>query len=211
MDRINNWEELQKKGNDKYHKSTQEISQTLDNSEGQIPNWKVFNIKEIADINPWTNQMIVLKNVKVWKDWEKYIVINWRKYYEYKWQWEPKDSIYVLKWSSLFIWDKFEWLSNRDGVAFRYTIGIGENISFMQQKTKYMWWAMQLKDIYKSESIYAGEVVAIIRHSWKLIRITKDLIDKYINWWLSKTSKDMVEIAIRLNPDILAYIENNKS
>ena len=211
MNRINNWEELQKKGSDKYHKSTQEISQTLDNSEGQIPNWKVFNIKEIADINPWTNQMIVLKNVKVWKDWEKYIVINWRKYYEYKWQWEPKDSIYVLKWSSLFIWDKFEWLSNRDGVAFRYTIGIGENISFMQQKAKYMWWAMQLKDIYKSESIYAGEVVAIIRHSWKLIRITKDLIDKYINWWLSKTSKDMVEIAIRLNPDILAYIENNKS
>jgi hypothetical protein len=151
--------------------------------------------------------MINLKNVKTNKSWEKYIVINWKKYYEFNWEWDPKDSIYTLKWNSLFIWDRFEWLTNRDGVSFRYSRWIWENISFEQRKTKYAWWAMHLKEMYKSENLSISEVLAIIRHRWKLIRITKNMLDNYINWWLNKTEKDIVEIASWTNPNVFAYIQ----
>ena len=61
-----------------------EIAQTLEESEEITPNWKIFNIQEIAEINPGTTQIINLKNVRTNKNWEKYISINWRKYYEFK-------------------------------------------------------------------------------------------------------------------------------
>lgn len=186
--------------------STPEIVQTLDETEELIPEWKVFNINEIADINPWTTQIITLKWVKTTKTWEKYITINWRKYYEYNGQWEPKKSMYILKSSSLFIWDRFEWLTNRDGVSFRYSSRIGDSIDFEQRKTKYTWWAMHLKDIYKSETLSTSEVIAIVRHWWKIVKITKDMLDQYPKWWLSKTANAAVEAAIATNPDVFAYI-----
>ena len=187
-----------------------EIAEALDESEVITPDWKVFNIQEIAEINPWTAQIINLKNVKTTKNWDKYISINWRKYYEFKWQWEPKESMYILKWNSLFIWDRFEWLTNRDGVSFRYSEWIGERISFEQRKTKYAWWAMHLKEIYKSETFSASEVLAIVRQRWTVVRITKNIIDKYLANQLSKTMKKAVETAIMTNPDVFAYMENPK-
>lgn len=191
--------------------NTPEIAQALEVSEDTIPDWKVFNINEIAEINPWTVQIISLKNVKTNKDWEKYIVINWRKYYEFKWQWEPKDSMYILKWNSLFIWDKFEWLTNRDGVSFRYSSGMGENMSFEQRKTKYASWAMHLKQIYKSETFSTSEVLTVIRHWWKLVKITKNMIDQYLNQkWLNKTTKAAVELAIATSPEVFAYMQEIK-
>jgi hypothetical protein len=187
-----------------------EIAQTLEESEEITPNWKIFNIQEIAEINPGTTQIINLKNVRTNKNWEKYISINWRKYYEFKWQWEPKDSMYILKWNSLFIWDKFEWLTNRDWVSFRYSEGIGEHISFEQRKTKYAWWAMHLKEMYKSESLYSSEILTLIRHGWKLVKITKNMIDKYLAWQLNNTLKKAVETAIITSPDVFAYMETIK-
>lgn len=187
-----------------------EIAQTLEESEEITPNWKIFNIQEIAEINPGTTQIINLKNVRTNKNWEKYISINWRNYYEFKWQWEPKDSMYILKWNSLFIWDKFEWLTNRDWVSFRYSEGIGEHISFEQRKTKYAWWAMHLKEMYKSESLYSSEILTLIRHGWKLVKITKNMIDKYLAWQLNKTLKKAVETAIITSPDVFAYMKTIK-
>lgn len=52
MEKINKGEELLTKRGVRSHKNTKELSQTLEVSEDQIPNWKVFNINEIADINP---------------------------------------------------------------------------------------------------------------------------------------------------------------
>ena len=195
------------------------IAQTLEVSEEVIPNWKVFNINEIAEINPWTNQIITLKNVKPNKYWEKYIEINWRKYYEFNWKWHPKDSMYILKWSSLFIWDLFEWLTNRDGVSFRYSRWIWKDTSFEQRKTKYAWWAMHLKEIYKSESFYntevtdsTNEVISVIEYWWESIEITKDMIDQYLNsnWWLNKKTKNIIETAILTDPEIFNYIRKIK-
>jgi len=211
MEKITNGEELQIKRRGRPRKNIQELSQALETSETQVPNRKVFNINEIADINPWDNQIINLKRVKSNKNWENYIEINGRKYYEFNWEWTPKDSMYVFKWNSLFIWDKFEWLTNRDWVSFKYSNLIWGNISFEQVKTKYdAQWVMHLKQIYKSESFSASEVIAVIKRSWKMIKITKDLIDKYLSWSLNKTTKATVEAAIRLDPNVFAYIQELK-
>jgi hypothetical protein len=119
--------------------------------------------------------------------------------------------MYIYKWNSLFIWDKFEWLTNRDWVSFKYSNSIWGNIDFEQVKTKYdAQWIMHLKQIYKSESFSASEVIAIIKRSWKIIKITKDLIDKYLSWSLNKTTKATVEAAIRLDPKVFAYIQELK-
>jgi len=211
MEKITNGEELQIKRRGRPRKNIQELSQVLETSETQIPNRKVFNINEIADINPWDEQIINLKKVKSNKNWENYIEINGRKYYEFNWEWIPKDSMYIYKWNSLFIWDKFEWLTNRDWVSFKYSNSIWGNIDFEQVKTKYdAQWIMHLKQIYKSESFSASEVIAIIKRSWKIIKITKDLIDKYLSWSLNKTTKATVEAAIRLDPKVFAYIQELK-
>jgi hypothetical protein len=52
MEKITNGEELQIKRRGRPRKNIQELSQVLETSETQIPNRKVFNINEIADINP---------------------------------------------------------------------------------------------------------------------------------------------------------------
>lgn len=210
MEKIDNNKELLKKRRRRPHKNTQEIAQTLENSGNRIPNWKVFNIKEIADIDLWSNKIINLKNVKTNKNWEKYIIIDWRKYYEFDQEREPKDSIYVIKWNSLFIWDRFEWLTNRDGISFRYSRWIWENISFEQRKTKYAWWAMHLKEMYKSENLSISEVVTIIRYKWKPIKVTKNMLDQYLKWWLNKAEKNIVEIVIWTDPNVFAYLQELK-
>lgn len=67
MEKINKGEELPKKGRGRPHENNQ-IVKTLDTSESIIPNWKVFNIKEIAEINPLANKILTLKNVKTNKN-----------------------------------------------------------------------------------------------------------------------------------------------
>jgi hypothetical protein len=49
MEKISNNEELKRRGRPR--KNPQEIAQTLEISEDKIPNWKIFNIKEIANIS----------------------------------------------------------------------------------------------------------------------------------------------------------------
>ena len=210
MEALKNIINLTKKKRWRPRKNTEEIAQTLEVSEDIIPDWKVFNINEIAEINPWTVQIISLKNIKTNKDWEKYIEINWKKYYEFNWKWNPKNSMYILKWSSLFIGDKFEWLTNRDWVSFRYSRWIWENMSFEQRKTKYAEWVMHLKQMYKSESISTSDVLTIIRHWWKLVKITKDMIDWYLSWKLNGTTKNIVESAIAKSPEVFAYMQEIK-
>lgn len=52
MEKIINGEELLKKRRGRPRKNSMpEIAQTLEESEVMVPDWKVFNIKEIADIN----------------------------------------------------------------------------------------------------------------------------------------------------------------
>lgn len=52
METIKDGIELPKKRRGRPHKNPiPEIAQTLEESEVMVPDWKVFNIKEIADIN----------------------------------------------------------------------------------------------------------------------------------------------------------------
>ena len=64
--------------------------------------------------------------------------------------------------------------------------------------------------MYKSESLYASEILTVIRHGWKLVKITKNMIDKYLAWQLNKTLKKAVETAIITSPDVFAYMETIK-
>jgi len=182
----------------------------LDTNEENIPNWKILDIKEIADSNPWSNQAIKLKNKKIDNNWNKYIEINWRKYYEYNWESAPKDSMYIHKWNSLYIWDKFEWLAIRDWTIFKYTRWGWDFIFYEQRKAKYGWWTIHLKEIYKSEIFRNSEIITIISIWWKRIKITKNLIERYLKWELNQPKKNIVETAITIDPNVFSYIQSLK-
>lgn len=186
---------------------SEEIIEDGEPVEEELPDWKNFNLKEIANINPNWNEIISLKNVEVDEKWEKYIKIWWRKYYEFNWQWTPKKSFYILKGNMLFLWDKIEWLSNRDWVSFSYISESREDISFEQRKTKYLWWTFYFKEVYKTEMLSRSEVITTIYRSWKKIKITKNFVNKYLNWELNKTNIAVIEAAIRLDPVFAAYME----
>ena len=64
--------------------------------------------------------------------------------------------------------------------------------------------------MYKSESLYSSEILTLIRHGWKLVKITKNMIDKYLAWQLNNTLKKAVETAIITSPDVFAYMETIK-
>ena len=107
----------------------------------------------------------------------------------------------------LFLWDKIEWLSNRDWVSFSYISESREDISFEQRKTKYLWWTFYFKEVYKTEMLSRSEVITTIYRSWKKIKITKNFVNKYLNWELNKTNIAVIEAAIRLDPVFAAYME----
>ena len=174
-----------------------------------IPDWKSFSVKNIANINSLWNQILTLKDVKVDENWDKYIVVKWRRYYEFS-EKSPKSSMYILNENSLFLWDKFEWLTYWSWVSFRYTNRRWEQLDFYQGKTIYSWWVMHLKQTYKSESYVTSNVIATIIRNWKKVNITENLIKKYLNWEWSNTLNDAVETAIKTNPEVFAYVESLK-
>jgi hypothetical protein len=69
METIKDGVELPKKRRSRPRKNPiPEIAQTLEESKDITPNWKIFNIQEIAEINPGTSQIINLKNVRTNKN-----------------------------------------------------------------------------------------------------------------------------------------------
>ena len=69
METIKDGVELPKKMRGRPRKNPiPEIAQTLEESKDITPNWKIFNIQEIAEINPGTTQIINLKNVRTNKN-----------------------------------------------------------------------------------------------------------------------------------------------
>lgn len=191
-------------------KSKQDLVKNLNVGKSSVPDWKNFDIKDIADIHTKSDQRIYLKNVKENSKWEKYIEINWKKYYEYNWQWNPKNSFYLLKKSALFIWDKIWWLPIWDWVSFRYLIDGWENYLFEQRKTRYSWWAMHLQQIYKSENLSKSWIITTFYWRWKNVQITKDIIERYLSWTISNSAKIMVEAAIKHDPELLTRMESVK-
>jgi hypothetical protein len=183
------------------------LVKNLNVSKSSIPDWKNFDIEDIAEVKMWLDQKIFLKDVKENAKGERYIEINWRKYYEYNGKWTPKNSFYIHKRGALFLWDKIWWLSVWDGVSFRYLNDSWENFFFEQRKTRYSWWVMHLQQIYKSENVSKSWIITTFYWRWKNVQITKDIIERYLNWSISDSAKKMVEAAIKFDPDLLIYIE----
>ena len=146
MEAIKNGQELPKKVRPS-NEIKNELISNLNNDEEMIPDWKSFEIDDIADINNTWNPIMRLKNLKIDKKGRKYITIKWIKYYEYSEE-SQNNSIFVMKGNNLFIWDKFEWLSYRSWVSFRYSNKTWEEIEFTQSKTKYSWWVFHLQQTY---------------------------------------------------------------
>lgn len=208
MESRNNTESLPKQESPTLENSKKALVKNFNAKKSSIPDWKSFDIKDIAEIRLWSNNKIILKNVKEDGNWKKFIEINWRKYYEFNWKWTPKNSSYIHKGSSLFLGDKVSWLPFWDWVSFRCLHESMDSFLFEQRKTRYSWWAMQLQQIYKSEIFPSGNSVTTINTKWKNVKITKNLIDKYLDWSISDSSRRIIEDSIRSDSDFLAYIES---
>ena len=209
MESNNNLEVLSKQGSGvSFEKRKKELVKNFNRGKWSVPDWKNFDIKDIAEIYVWSNRKIILKNVKETATWEKFIEINWRKYYEFDWKWTPKNSFYLNRWGALFLGDKIGWLSIWDWVSFRCLHENIDSFLFEQRGTRYSWGAMHLQQLYKSEVFPSGGAVTTINRKWRSVKITKNLIEKYLDWSVCETSKRVIEDAIKSDPEFLAYVES---
>ena len=207
MDTLNGAEVVKKRRGRPSKQVNEELASALEVENAPIPDWKNFEVKTIADINNMWNPIINLKNVKVDKKGNKYIVIEWRKYYEYSPE-APKDSMYMIKWNNLFIWDRAEWLTFRMWVTFRYFNRVGEDIEFNQTKTKYAWWVFHLQQSYKSTTYTASETLSVIRKNWRIVKVTKNMVEKYMNDPENKTLAWIIDAAKKQDPEFFAYMQS---
>ncbi len=208
MESRNNSELFLEQGSSNLKKSKEDLVKNLNVSKSSIPDWKNFDIEDIAEVKMWLDQKIFLKDVKENANGERYIEINWRKYYEYNGKWTPKNSFYIHKRGALFLWDKIWWLSVWDGVSFRYLNDSWENFFFEQRKTRYSWWAMHLQQLYKSENFPSWDSITTVSKRWKRVKITKNLIEKYLDWSIGDSSRVIIENAMKLDPEFFEYVES---
>jgi len=206
MEAIKNGQELPKKVRPS-NEIKNELISNLNNDEEMIPDWKSFEIDDIADINNTWNPIMRLKNLKIDKKGRKYITIKWRKYYEYSEE-SQNNSIFVMKGNNLFIWDKFEWLSYRSWVSFRYSNKTWEEIEFTQSKTKYSWWVFHLQQTYKSKNYTSSKTLVIIRRHWKIVKVTENMVQKYLMNPEDPTINKIILDAKKQSPEFFAYMQS---
>jgi hypothetical protein len=150
-----------------------------------------------------------LKNVKEDKEGNHFIVITWRKYIEFKNQQEIPDSFYQMKWKTLFVWDKLEWTTLWDGVSYRSSME-WINIHLEERRTKYKSndWALYLWKLYKNTVYSTSKVLIEITRNWKKVKITEDMVERYLLWQASSTEEWNISYAKRTNPEFSKYMED---
>ena len=202
------WEIKRKRWRPRKIRTDEELLQNLRSKEAPIPDWKTFNIKDVVRLKEeWTFE---LKGVKENEKGEKYITIKWRKYYEYSWWPKRPDSYYVVRWSTLFIWDKIEWTSFWNWIYLRCSTFEPGSVYVEERKWKYsdINRAIHVWSLLKSRSYTISETLATIQRNWKIVRITKDMVDRYCNGTASKTEEINVNYAKKTNPEFFAYMED---
>ena len=200
--------EKKKRWRPRKEKTNEELLQNLQAKEAPIPDWKNFNIQKIAGFNP-VSWALILKNVKEDKEGNHFIVITWRKYIEFKNQQEIPDSFYQMKWKTLFVWDKLEWTTLWDGVSYRSSME-WINIHLEERRTKYKSndWALYLWKLYKNTVYSTGKVLIEITRNWKKVKITEDMVERYLLWQASSTEEWNISYAKRTNPEFSKYMED---
>lgn len=204
-----NWEVI-KRGRWRPRKirTDEELLQNLKTKEAPIPDWKTLNIKDVVKFKEeWKFEM---KDIKENKKWEKYVVIKWRKYYEYLWWAERPDSFYSMKWNTLFIWDKVEWANFWDWIYINSSTYMQGSVYIEERKAKYseINKAIHLWALLKNRSYTLSETLTTIQRNWKMVKITKEMVDRYCNWSASKTEELCINYAKKTNPEFFAYMED---
>jgi len=200
--------EKKKRWRPRKEKTNEELLQNLQAKEASIPDWKNFDIQKIAGFNP-VSWALILKNVKEDKEGNHFIVITWRKYIEFKNQQEIPDSFYQMKWKTLFVWDKLEWTTLWDGVSYRSSME-WINIHLEERRTKYNSndWALYLWKLYKNTVYSTSKVLIEITRNWKKVKITEDMVERYLLWQASSTEEWNISYAKRTNPEFSKYMED---
>ena len=200
--------EKKKRWRPRKEKTNEELLQNLQAKEAPIPDWKNFDIHKIAGFNP-VSWALILKNVKEDKEGNHFIVITWRKYVEFKNQQEIPDSFYQMKWKTLFVWDKLEWTTLWDGVSYRSSME-WINIHLEERRTKYKSndWALYLWKLYKNTVYSTSKVLIEITRNWKKVKITEDMVERYLLWQASSTEEWNISYAKRTNPEFSKYMED---
>ncbi len=208
MESRNNSEVFLEQGSSNLKKSKEDLVKNLNVSKSSIPDWKNFDVRDIADIRIWSEKKIVLKCEKEDGKRRKFIEINWRKYYEFNWKGTPAESFYIYRGWSLFLWDKLWWLAIWEWVSFRCLPDSMDSFIFEQRWTRYSWWAMHLQQLYKSENFPSWDSITTVSKRWKRVKITKNLIEKYLDWSIGDSSRVIIENAMKLDPEFFEYVES---
>ncbi len=214
MEKFNNsesWEQIEKKKRwrPRKEKINEELLQNLQSKEAPIPDWKNFDIQKVANFDT-VNWTLVLENVKEDKDWTRFVYIEWRKYVEAKDKLNLPDSFYQVKWKTLFIWDKIEWTTFWDGISYRCSSFATENIHLEERKSKYNGndWVLYLWKLYRTGVRATNETITEIRRNWKLVKITKDMVDRVLSWTANWTEIANIKYAAKTDPEFFAYFES---
>lgn len=202
------WEIKRKRWRPRKIRTDEELLQNLKAKEAPIPNWKTFNIKDIVQLKE--EGTFEMKGVTEDEKWGKYIKIKWRKYYEYTGWSDRPDSYYIVKWSTLFIWDKIEWTNFWDWIYLRCSTFEQGSVYVEERKWKYsdINRAIHLWSLLKSKSHTISETLVTIKRNWKMVRITKEMVDRYFNGSASKTEEININYAKKTDPEFFAYMQD---
>ena len=212
MEKIKNlegWEVINKKrGRPRKQRTQEDLVNNFEAKEAPIPDWKSLNIKDFVQLRE--DGRFDLKDIKENEKWEKYINIKWRIYVQYEWWEQRPESYFSVKWNTMFIWDKIEWTSFWDWVYINCSTFIQWSIYIEERKAKYSTAnrAIHLWQLYRSNSYTLSETLATIHRNWKTIKITQDMVDRFLKWNASKTEEINIEYAKKTDPEFFAYFES---
>lgn len=115
-----------------------------------------------------------------------------------------------MKWKTLFIWDKIEWTTFWDGISYRCSSFATENIHLEERKSKYNGndWVLYLWKLYRTSVRATSETITEIRRNWKLVKITKDMVDRVLSWTANLTEIANIKYAAKTDPEFFAYFES---
>lgn len=171
-------------------------------------NRKEFDVRSIANIQSWESRLI-LKSLKKDKNWDNYIVIQWRKYYEHNSGTPEHDLFFSLKWWSIFIWEKVEWMEIRNWAMYRCILELTWKKTITTYRADYLKNGdVRFRNVLKTEVVPWEDVVATVSKWMKMVPITQKMIDDYRKWTASKTTIEIIEKAKRVDPWFAGFMDD---
>ena len=85
-----------------------------------------------------------------------------------------------------------------------------KNIHLEERKSKYNGndWVLYLWKLYRTSVRATSETITEIRRNWKLVKITKDMVDRVLSWTANLTEIGNIKYAAKTDPEFFAYFES---